>query len=505
MKLVSPDMIPKIDEFAVNELKITEIELMRRSANAVAFAVREISGGGELVILAGKGNNGGDGYATAAELSDSFSVSVLDVFSAGQRSDAGNYWLDRARECGVEFLSFEDAPERIKTASCIVDAIFGTGFSGKVPESLGTLAKLINNSGAKVVAVDVPLGVNAYDGSVNEISVYADVTVALSYVKPGLLSYPAKSRVGRIIECDIGLDRDKIERKFDFNSYYFDEDEARRLLPVRNDNSNKGTFGKTLLAVGSERYAGAAHLALESALRGGCGITYVATCEKLCTELRSKFPEAIYLPLDMKNPRNVNEALQIAANMDSVLVGCGSMPTLQLAEFTMRLIRECDTRTIIDADAITALSRYCSAEVIKSARRSPILTPHPLEFSRISGLSTEQIQSARIASAKSFAREYGAIVLLKGAATVVTDGDRLYINGSGSSALAKGGSGDVLSGLIASMTAQGVSALEAAALCAYLHGRAADSLEEELSAFGVTPSDLPREIAKVIRKITDKA
>ena len=505
MKLVSPDMRPKIDEFAINKLGITEIELMRRSGDAVARAVRELSEGEEILILAGKGNNGGDGYAMGAMLSDAFSVSVLDVFSAGQRSDAGNYWLNRARECGVEFLSFENAPERIKNASCIVDAIFGTGFSGKVPQSLGALAALINNSAAKVVAVDVPLGVNAYDGTLDEISVRADVTVALSYVKCGLLSYPARAKVGRIIECDIGLDREIIERKFSFDSYYFDEGEALSLLPKRNDNSNKGSFGKTLLSVGSERYAGAAHLALEAALRGGCGITYVATCEKLCTELRSKFPEAIYLPLDMKNPRNVNEVLQIAANMDSVLVGCGSMPTLQLAEFTMKLIRECDTRTIIDADAITALSRYCSAEVLKSARRAPILTPHPLELSRISGLSTEQIQSARIGAAKSFAREYGAIVLLKGAATVVTDGDRLYINGSGSSALAKGGSGDVLSGLIASVTAQGVSPLEAAALCAYLHGRAADSLAEELSEFGVTPSDLPREIAKVIRKITAKA
>ena len=503
MKLASPDMIPKIDEFAINKLNIPERELMARSGAAVATAVREaLEKRCFVVILAGKGNNGGDGYAAAALLSEDYRITVIDVFSAGQRSEAGKFWLGEAMASGVNIIPYsEDTIPIIKSAECIVDAVFGTGFDGDVPASLLPIIDAINASDASKVAVDIPLGINARDGSVKKAHIRADLTVSLSYVKPGLLSYPAKDFVGKIVLCDLSLPQNEIEKKFKFNSFYTDAPLAAQLLPRRRKNSNKGSFGRTMLIVGSEKYFGAAHLALEAALRGGCGIVELVGAAELCAELRQKFPEAIYTPLDIEKYENVNIILQKATKMSSVLIGCGSSVSKEIAELTKRLLKEFDGQIIVDADGLNSIAKYSDPGIFALARKKPIITPHPLEFSRISGVSTDEIQGNRIGYAKAFAEKYKVILLLKGAGTIITDGDLLYINGSGSSALAKGGSGDVLAGLIASITAFAPSPIEAAVLSAYLHGRAGEELEEELSSFGVTPSDLPKKIAGLIAEL----
>ena len=503
MNLLAPDMIPKIDEFAINVLNIPERELMRRSGEAVALAVREATEKGSLVvILAGKGNNGGDGYAAGALLADNYRVTVIDVFSAGQRSESGKFWLGEAKGSGVNIIPYSlDTISIIKTADCIVDAVFGTGFDGDIPASLLPVIDAVSSSAAYKVAVDIPLGINARDGSVKKAHIRADTTVSLSYVKPGLLSYPAKEFVGKIVLCDLSLPQDKIEKKIGFDSFYTDKALDAGLLPERRANSNKGSFGRTMLIVGSEKYFGAAHLALEAALRGGCGIVEFVARNELCIELRQKFPEAIYTPLDIENEENVNIVLQKAEKMSSILIGCGSSVSKGISKLTEMMIKESDSQIIIDADGLNSIAEYSDPSIFSLAKKRPILTPHPLEFSRISGVSTDEIQGNRIGYAKAFAKKYNVILLLKGAGTIITDGKLLYINGSGSSALSKGGSGDVLAGLIASMTAFAQSPIEAVALSAYLHGRAGDELEEELSSFGVTPSDLPKKIAGLIAEL----
>lgn len=509
MVLAQPGMISKIDAYARDRLGIPTEELMHRAGTAVAKAVRDnVQRGRRVVVLAGKGNNGGDGYAAAHLLSPDYDVTAFDVFGAGQSTREARLYLDlfTAQRGRVKRLTFDtDTVEFIRSADCIIDAVFGTGFAGDYPESAVKLGGILASmDSAFRVAVDVPLGVNARDGSIDTDAVYtADATVSLGFVKPGLISYPAKKYVGKLIYDNIGLQNEAIMTDFEFKDFAIDHDLARSLIPKREDNSNKGSFGKLLLITGSPAFVGAARLSLEAALRSGVGLcTYLGEAE-LCDSLLPSFPEAIYRPFSITrySDTDLDSLTDLFLGHTAILVGSGSSRSEGLFRLLVRLLTTEGAPLVLDADAINTLAEHPEGrELIRASRRKVILTPHPLELSRISGIPTDSIQSERIRAAKTFAKENKCILVLKGAATVVTDGDITYVNTSGSSALAKAGSGDVLAGMLSSVIASGVDPLSAAALSVYFHGIAADVLASEFSELGVTPSDLPREIARQIKR-----
>ena len=274
MKLATSDMIREIDNYSQNVLGITIKELMKKSGEAVAAAIRERAPKDkDVVILAGKGNNGADGYAAATMLQNEYKVTVYDIFGMGQKSAEGKEFRESYISGGGCVVAFAPTPEilaHIKGAGCIVDAVFGTGFHGEMPESIRPLAITIRESvEAQKIAIDVPLGIDADKGSVSEFAITVDATVELSFIKPGIISYPARSYVGKIIYDDLGLPRDAIMSAFDFKYHLIDEKWVIANLPPREANSNKGTFGKLLVITGSTKYRGAAHLSVESALRGG--------------------------------------------------------------------------------------------------------------------------------------------------------------------------------------------------------------------------------------------
>lgn len=510
MELATSSMISEIDEYLANELGIPVTELMKRSGVAVANAIRKnVSAKKKVVFLVGKGNNGGDAYAAAANLVGEYELTVYDMFSAGQKSDAGRHFLNSYKEKGgkiVNYIPEENILADIGGADCIVDAVFGTGFKGEIPETLLTVSKAVNMSAAKKIAIDVPLGVNADNGSVNSGVIKVDITVALSFIKPGLISYPAKEFVGRIIYDDLMLYREKIVNSFHFKHYMLNGEWAEQNLPKRKSNSNKGTFGKALLITGSEKYRGAAHLSLEAALRGGAGLVTFFGDETLNAELRLKYPEAIYKirpEISSFCEDSIKNAVELSKSHTVTLIGSGSENTDGLLRLTLSLLSSDGGTLIIDADAINALASIGADGIsaLRNAKRKVVLTPHPLEFSRLIGKDVSYVNSNRIELTENFARENGVILLLKGAASIISDGDETYINPAECTALAKAGSGDVLAGLIASLCAQmEVSTLKAVALAVYYHLIAAESLADKISAYGVTPSDLPLEICRHIRK-----
>ncbi len=507
MKLALSSLISEIDKYAGEVIGMPLIDLMGRSGAAVDGAVRSyVKDGSFVVILAGSGNNGGDGYAAAVKLMKDFRVKVFDVFSRGQRTDEGRHFLELFKSMNgeVENLTLSEAQKNeIKSASCIVDAVFGTGFLGEIPETVKELATVVSEAvGAKKIAIDVPMGVNADDGSVDISTASMHATVELSYIKPGIVSYPARSFIGRIIYDDLGLPKDRIEKQFDFKYRLIDEEYAKKHLPRREDNSNKGTFGKTLLITGSERFRGAGRLTLEAALRGGVGLVAYAGAGKLTEEYSREFPEVIYKSVDIDDGNNVDELIALSSEYSSLLIGSGSGNTPAVARLTEALLESEGGPLILDADAINSIAaeRENALVLIKNAKRPVILTPHPLEFARLSGHDVATVQRKRLATAIRFAAENRCILVLKGAGTIVTNGKDVYINTSGSSALAKAGSGDVLAGFIAALSAYVSEPIVAAALGVYYHGVAGDSLARELSTYGVTPSDLPREIARMIAK-----
>lgn len=516
MKLAISSMIAKIDEYAKDVLGIPTKTLMEKSGEVVASVVKkDVKRGSSILILAGKGNNGGDGYAAALKLMEDYDVTVCDVFSAGQKTKCGKYFLGEYLSLGGRVICYESADEmreEIRKSDCIIDAIFGTGFHGEMPEQLRPLAIMIREIvGAYKLAVDVPLGINADDGSVSEFAISVDTTVELSYIKPGIISYPARSYVGKIVYDDLGLPRTDIAKEFYLKYNLIDKKFVSLSLPRREENSNKGTFGKLLMITGSSQFRGAAHLGLEAALRGGVGSVTFLGCESLCRELAASYPEAIYkafVEFDDLTDGKIEEVIKLSEGFSAILVGSGSGSTDGLLRLVSRLLESEGAPLILDADAINVLSfaGEKGRALIKEAKRTVIITPHPLEFARLTDSAVATVQLHRLEASERFARENSCIVVLKGAGTIITDGKDVYINGRGSSALAKAGSGDVLAGLVGAFVAQGkISEIKAAALAVYYHSLAGDKLAEEFSSYGVTPSDLPREIARQIASTAENS
>ena len=506
MKLVTSPQISEIDAYAKNKLSIPMQELITRAGRAVAKVVRDrIEKGGRIVILAGRGNNGADGYAAARELLSDYDVVVYDVLQAGQKTDIGRSFVERYLAAGGRLLALTEEEESrmdLASADCIVDAIFGTGLRGEIPENLRRLAKAVKAAvGVQKIAVDVPLGVNADDGSVTEDAIYVGATVELSFVKVGILSYPARTFVGDIILDDLSLPKAELEEAFSFPNRLIEKNWVYKNLPAREKNSHKGTFGSLMIFTGCDTYRGAAALSVESALRGGVGLIRYYGTPELCAELVSRFPEVIYesvAPTEALVEIEIASLCEASEKHSATLIGCGSGQSERLCALIHAMLATAGGPLILDADAINslALHREESRQALRDAKRAVILTPHPMEFSRLSGYPISKVQKHRIESARSFASDVGCILVLKGAGTLVTDGEELYINHTGSSALAKAGSGDVLAGFLASLSASGASPIVAAALAPYFHGRAADTLAKEFSSFGVTPSDLPKQIAR---------
>ena len=278
---------------------------------------------------------------------------------------------------------------------------------------------------------------------------------------------------------------------------------AAELLPSRAEDGNKGSFGKALLLVGSKKYRGAPQLVTEAAHRGGAGYVTLASEKSVTDSVLSVFPETLFStipPFCELDGSDIESICALDEKNTATVIGSGASVSDGLRELTTALLRQGSTPLVIDADAINVLSedREASIRALSDSSRTVILTPHPLEFSRITGIPVEEINASREATAEEFAEKTGCIVLLKGKGSVVTDGRTTFINSSGSSALAKAGSGDTLAGLLASLLASGSSPLEMTALAAYIHGAAGDTLAEEFSSYGVTPSDLPRRMASIL-------
>lgn len=512
MKLALSATISEIDAFCEKKLGLPVVDLMKKSGEAVADAVRKRTPLGKTVIvLAGKGNNGGDGYATAVELMDEYDVTVYDVFSKGQKNECGKYFLELFKSRGGKIVNFSDSNEtksNIKSAGCIVDAVFGTGFVGEMPEDTRSLAIMVREAvEAHKIAIDVPLGINADNGSVSDFVFSVEATVALSYIKPGILSYPARAYVGEIIYAPLGIPTDEIEKNFNFRYNLIDDEWTADVLPTREKNSNKGSFGKLLVICGSQSYRGAAHLALEAALRGGVGSVRFLGVRDLIDGLTPKFPEVIYKEceaISQITDESISEICSLSSGMSATLIGSGSENTDGLLRLTLALLNTEGGTLILDADAINALSSIGEKGIlaIRGAKRRVILTPHPLEFARLIGLAVADVQLDRLNLAERFASENNVILVLKGAGTIITDGKEVYINVAGSSSLAKAGSGDVLAGFLAAIVAQEASSeLVASALAVYVHAISGDSLANVFSTYGVTPSDLPKEMARHLAQL----
>lgn len=444
------------------------------------------------VVMCGSGNNGGDGLVIARLLREhGRSVSVLLASGTPRTTDAAE---NLARlPIGTPVYSAEQYREAFRYAGCVVDCIYGTGFHGSLREKPLAILRTANHCAVRV-AVDIPSGVNSDTWELDEHCFRPTHTLVIAAMKAGLLNAPASDILGEVRIMDIGIG----EHCYEGNHVAFlTDDSLRRPFPPHGRNTHKGTFGRLVGFAGSLCYNGAAYMCASSALRSGVGLYFAASPVSAVKIIAAGLHEAVYVPLPETPDGFVDVDSAVLEEIvlpkfdmaSAVIVGCGlgnSENTRRLTEF---VIRRAACPVIIDADGINSIAG--NIDVLKERTGDTILTPHPLEFSRITGLSVAQIQSDRLNAAKRFAQEYGVTLLLKGADTVIAAPDgRVCVNARACSGLSKGGSGDVLTGIIGAFTAQGVEPFRSACAGAYCHWKAADILCARMPAESILPTDI---------------
>lgn len=455
-----------------------------------------------FVIICGRGNNGGDGYVIAHKLR-SFGAETAVIQMFGQPNSPCAMECYSFYKDTVSVLSLSENQEQAKNlllnAFCIIDCVFGTGYHGDLPHDAYNLFDFINNEvhGVKV-AVDIPSGVNSNTGEISPNAFKPHITLALGAIKQGMLNTRSYDFLGEVLLMDIGIGEECFTR---FTARFIDET-ILDIFPKRNKSDHKGTFGKLLNVAGSMDFSGAAVLSTKAALRTGAGLVTLAAPAELVKQLTGKLIENTFisLPQDRNGYISADAPNIVGSHLSSVTAvsaGCGlgdGENTRMMIEY---LIKNTNCPIILDADGINSIKNHI--HLLKDNDKRLILSPHPKEFSRLCGKSVEEIQNNRIDSVIEFAIEHGVFLLLKGNNTVIATpyGD-CWINITGNPALAKGGSGDVLTGIIGSLLAQGLKPVEAAKLGAYLHGLSADMLSEKMSMTGILPTDIIENLPYII-------
>jgi len=511
LKIVTVEEMRAIEQKTAKVGLPSEV-LMENAGLAVAQHTRRWLGsvlGRCFLVLVGPGNNGGDGLVVARHLHD-WGASVT-IYSPSPRADSdGNLQLCRQREIDV-LESGSSTDSLLASTEVVIDAFFGTGSSrpldGAFKQALLKVREARSrNKHLKVVALDLPSGLNADTGAVDDACVPADLTVTLGYPKHGLFLFPGAGMLGRLVVADIGIPAELAEH---ITTEVITKEKVGAMLPKRPPDANKGTFGRVLVCGGSTNYIGAMYLACEAALRVGAGLVTLAAPRSLQPILASKLTEATYAPLPESEPgvvaEDAIEAMRpFLTNSDVLLLGCGLGQSEAALAFVKSLVRGTARlpSLILDADALNLLARI--PQWWQKLPGDAILTPHPGEMSRLTGLSVAEIQSRRLSVARDSAMSWQKTIVLKGACTIVAGPDgTASINPTVNPGLASGGTGDVLAGAIAGLVSQGLSLRDAAVAGVFLHSQAGEMAQNEMGNAGMLASDLLPLLPATIKNIKE--
>jgi hydroxyethylthiazole kinase-like uncharacterized protein yjeF len=508
-----PETMRRMDQAASEVYAIPGMVLMENAASRVAMAVAAMpaSSSGVILLLAGPGNNGGDAFAAARHLLiRGCSVRVAAIVPVPQyRGDAAAN-LDILLRMGVPVAELSDPVTEsgwealFRGCSIVVDGLFGTGLS-RSPEGLAREAILqINRFQGPVLSIDIPSGVDGRTGQVHGIAVRADETVTFALGKPGLYLHPGASCAGRVIVADIGMPA----ALMDFSEPRLESTDTALVaawLPKRADHAHKGSVGTVLSVAGSHGMTGAAVLAASAVLRGGAGLVRCALPEPLVPILSTLVPEAVVLPVPGKGGRwtatDADDAGEMLPGATALLVGPGLPVDGETDLLLDRLLQAAgDIPVVLDAGALGLLA--AGEDIAGRLPAQVALTPHPGEMSRMMRISTAEVLKDPLGNALRCALEWNAVIVLKGAGTVIASPDgRAFVNTTGNSGMATAGSGDVLAGLIASLAAQGMELVGAAVCGVFLHGLAGDLAARAHGRQALVASDLVSNIGAAYLEI----
>lgn len=506
MELVTISQMQKADKHTIETLGVPGATLMHRAATAIFSEVQGMAAGKKsfsVAVFCGPGNNGGDGWATAAILKDT-DIRVV-VFSGCHidklKGDAA-FYANQAVEKGVA-VKVDKVPEDISKYDVVIDALFGIGLQREVSGIYKDYILLMNNKAKRIISADIPSGLHSDEGIPFHYAVSADITVTFGRAKTALMSQPGCTYAGKVVVSDIGIP-DKAYQEDATKYIAMDSAFVREKIKPREKISSKGNYGKVLLITGSPGMTGATGLCAEACLRSGTGLVYCAVPKNKIFEYDSLVREAISVPVegnsDFVSAKSVEDIKKAVIGKSSVVIGPGLSDVSDSHIIFSELMDSTDIPIITDAQAINDLSAH--PDIIEKAKPNSIFTPHPGEMSRLTGNSIEYIQENRISTALEFAREHNVIVLLKGHRTIITDGLKVYINTTGNPGMATAGSGDVLCGIIASCTAIIEDVAEAVAAAAYIHGAAGDRASFKYGEYSMKSGDIIAEIPWVMKNIS---
>jgi ADP-dependent NAD(P)H-hydrate dehydratase / NAD(P)H-hydrate epimerase len=480
LRLYSADEMTRADEGA-QELGIPSGILMERAGVEMARATLEHFGsleGRRVLVVAGGGNNGGDGFVMARELHRA-GADVAIFATKDEYEDDPRVNFEALQNLNVRFVDADGFEDELEAADLVVDALLGTGFQGEVREKEAGFIEQINASAAAVVAVDVPSGVDGSTGEVWGAAVHADLTVCAHAAKLGCVVSPGYEYSGEVAVADIGIPP---EADVEPEATWTDAYSLRGLVPRREEGAHKYSAGSLLVVAGSRMATGAAVMVAKGAQRAGCGIIFVATAEGVAPFVDSQLVEVLVsgVPEDKGGSMSVDAAdtiVEQAQGASAVVLGPGMGVGEGGRRIVQGVLRETDVPVLLDADAISNLS---GPGDLTGRGAPPVITPHPGEFGRLLGEGTGEVQSRRLHHARRAAEEGGCCVLLKGTDTLVAYGERVAINSTGGAQLATAGTGDVLSGIIGALLSRGMDPYDAARTGAWAHGRAAELWLEEI-------------------------
>jgi len=512
MKVVTSQEMREIDKRTMEEFNIDGKILMERAGMSVVMAMEEELGdlrNLSFLIFCGSGNNGGDGFVVARtlyEYTNKVKVILLGKVEKMSAETFSNYLA--SKKMGIEILeinsseNFKDVERILKASDVVVDAILGIGLSGALRGKILSAVELINSTENYVVSVDVPTGIDSNNGRVYNTAVKANITITFGLPKLGLFIYPARGYVGKLKIASIGIPWD-LRNSESIKRELITKSVVKNLIPPRPYWGHKGTFGKVLIISGSKKYTGAPVLVSLGALRSGCGLVYTAVPEPFSVVVTTKLPEIVCLPIKTErgffDKSSISQILEIESKADVVVVGPGLSVENETTDFIIELLSKIDKPLLLDADALNIISKT-SKDLLRNLS-NVVITPHLGEFSRLISKSTMEISENLVEMAESFAREYKLTLLLKGSTTIITNGEKTFLNVTGNTGLAKGGSGDVLSGMISSFMAQGLSPLEAAICGVYLHGLSAEIYSEENSERTMIAEEIANNLPKIFKMI----
>lgn len=513
MKVLSPERMASYDNYSINEWGIPSSVLMENAGRTLFRLMMERYSDkmGNILVVAGRGNNGGDGFVVAryAKLKG-FGVSVFLLGKKEKlKGDARlNMILFEKMGGMVQEIQNDLGPfsASLKDATIVVDAIFGTGFSKEVSGLEKDVINLINEARKPVISIDIPSGLDGKTGRPSPVCVKADHTFTFAYPKLGHILYPGAFYTGKLTVIDISIPS-FVEDILGWDAHLIDGEMLRKTLKERPPDSHKGTFGHTVVIAGSKGKTGAAYMASLSALKIGAGLVTLVIPESLNPILEMKTTEVMTYPVYDRGLGHftvdaVEETIEFVRDKDVVILGPGLSQEKEALEFARRIFTSIEKPFIIDADGINAFKD--EPHLLKYGAGRTIITPHPGEFSRLIKRTTKEINENRIELGLGFAKEHGVVLVLKGARTLIFDEKgEVYINPTGNPSLAKGGSGDILTGFIGGLKSQGYSLIQSAIIGTYIHGYIADLWTEKYSDMDLLATDLLSYLGSAIREIRD--